>query len=64
VVQVETPCNSIELLATVVNTLEAHHHDRQGRIRTGTAPVAVAHPRGAQRAPSGFVRTSPLAASG
>jgi DNA-binding response OmpR family regulator len=31
VVQVENPCNAIELLATVVSALEARHADRSSR---------------------------------
>jgi CheY-like chemotaxis protein len=57
VVQVENPCNAIELLATVVSALEARHSDLQRRDRAGTPPAAPLQPWQDSRAPAQFART-------
>jgi DNA-binding NarL/FixJ family response regulator len=42
VVQVENPCNAIELLATVVSALEARHTERQAEVAVPMRSVKAA----------------------
>jgi DNA-binding response OmpR family regulator len=60
VVQVENPCNAIELLATVVSALEARH-ELQHRGRAGTPRAAKVQPWLDSRLPAPSARTSAAA---
>jgi CheY-like chemotaxis protein len=61
VVEVEKPSNAIELLATVVDALEARHVDLRRRVRSGTPPGAIVQPWLNSGLPVASARTSAAA---